>query len=279
MRIKIKFFFLFLIINYACFSQVRDTIYLWPDQANDKSSPVTLPGKGDNVTRITNIVNPALIVFKPGISHKTGAAAIVSPGGAFRHLSIDKEGFEVAEWLNSMGITAFVLQYSVPEKRDQAVHDLKRAIRVVRSRASEWGIDPEKLGVIGFSAGGNLSARVSEIPEKADYNHVDSKDSVSCIPDFAILIYPGGMGNAKEKPSDLQFGKGTPPMFIFCTADDGVANFGSLYLTEELYHSGVPVELHVLPEGGHGYGLRPANVAARTWPPLAEKWLYKYVLN
>jgi len=117
------------------------------------------------------------------------------------------------------------------------------------------------------------------VPEKNVYNPVDLADNVSCIPDFAMLIYSGGLGNADERASELSFGKGSPPMFIFCTADDRVANYGSLYLTEELYRSGIPVELHILPDGGHGYGLRPVNVAARTWPTLAEKWLYRYILN
>ncbi len=277
---RIKLLILFLVISYASYAQDNETIYLWPDKAlADGSTPTVLPDRGDGVIRITDVSEPVLIIFSAPEDRNTGAAAIVCPGGAFRHLSLNKEGYEVAEWLNSIGISAFVLQYSVPNKRDQAGKDIQRAVRIVRSRADEWGIDPHKLGVIGFSAGGNLCARVSEVPEKNAYNPVDLTDNVSCIPDFTMLIYSGGLGNADERPTDLSFGNGTPPMFIFCTADDGVANYGSLYLTEELYRSGIPVELHILPDGGHGYGLRPANVAARTWPKLAEKWLYRYILN
>ena len=268
-------------LSSLIFSQVNETIYLWPDkvQTNKGSIPTVLPDRGDGVTRISDVTNPAIVVFKTPEAKNTGAAAIVSPGGAFRHLSINKEGYEVAAWLNDLGITAFVLQYSVPEKRDYALQDIQRAMRLVRSRADEWDINPHKLGVIGFSAGGNLSVRVTCVPEKNYYEPIDPIDTISCIPDFALLIYPGGVGRAGERASDLSFGKGAPPMFIFCTADDRVANYGSLYLTEELYRSEIPVELHILPEGGHGYGLRPGNVAGLAWPMFAEKWIVKYILN
>ena len=151
---RIKLFFLFLVISYLSFSQVKDTIYLWPDkvQSEEISAPTVLPDRGDGVIRITDVMSPALVVFSVPEERNTGAAVIVCPGGAFRHLSLNKEGYEVAEWLNSLGITAFVLQYSVPNKHDQAGEDIQRAMRIVRSRAVEWGIDPQKLGVIGFSS-------------------------------------------------------------------------------------------------------------------------------
>lgn len=280
-KMKIKLSFLFIMASSLIFSQENDTIYLWPDniQTDKRSIPSILPDRGDGVIRISDVTNPAIVVFKTHKAKNTGMAVLVSPGGAFRHLSINKEGYEVAAWLNDLGITAFVLQYSVPEKHDQALQDIQRAMRIVRSRADDWGVNPHKLGVIGFSAGGNLSVRVSCVPEKNYYEPVDAKDSISCIPDFTLLIYPGGLGNAGERAEDLSFGKGTPPMFIFCTADDRVANYGSLYLTEELYRSEIPVELHILPEGGHGYGLRPGNLAGRAWPVFAEKWIYRYILN
>jgi hypothetical protein len=215
--------------------------------------PTVLPDRRDGVIRITDVTNPAILVFKTtNETINTGAAVLVSPGGAFRHLTMNKEGSEVAAWLNDLGITAFVLQYSVPEKQDDALKDIQRAMRLIRSRADEWGIDPHKLGAMGFSAGGNLSVRVSCVPEKNFYEPIYPEDTLSGIPDFTLLIYPRGLGNANGRPGDLSFGKGTPSMFIFCTADDRVANYGSLYLTEELYRSEIPVELHILPEGGHG---------------------------
>ena len=186
---RIKLLILFLVISYASYSQDNETIYLWPDKAQaEGSTPTVLPDRGDGVIRITDVSQPALIVFLTPEERNSGAAAIVCPGGAFRHLSLNKEGYEVADWLNSIGISAFVLQYSVPDKHDQAGKDIQRAMRIVRSRADEWGINQKKLGVIGFSAGGNLSARVSVVPEKNVYNPVDLADNVSCIPDFALLM-------------------------------------------------------------------------------------------
>jgi acetyl esterase/lipase len=272
---------LYIIIGPLSFSQGTEKIYLWPDkiQADDSYTPTVLPDRGDGVIRITDVRNPVLEVFSVPEAQNTGAAVIISPGGAFRHLSLNKEGYEVAAWLNDLGMTAFVLQYSVPDKRELALQDIQRAIKLVRSKADDWGIDPQKIGVIGFSAGGNLCARVSCVPEKKYYEPVDPSDNVSGIPDFIMLIYPGGLGNANERATDLSFGKGTPPMFIFATADDRVANYGSLYLAEELNRAEVAVELHLLPEGGHGYGLRPGNTAGRTWPGLAEKWIYKYIIT
>ena len=275
---RILLLVLFISVSSFIGAQVQDTIFLWPENVGQQLlKPTILPDKGDGVIRITDVTSPLLQVFKAPSHLNKGVAMLVCPGGAFRHLSINKEGHEIAGWLNSIGINAFVLQYSVPEKRKQAVYDIQRAIRVVRNRANEWGGSMNKVGTIGFSAGGNLSAQVSQQPAKISYEKMDSIDNLSCIPDFALLLYPGGMGNASTKPGDLTFGKNTLPMFIFCTADDVIANYGSIYLTEKLYQAGSPVELHVLPEGGHGYGIRPSNIAARAWPTLAEKWLDKYV--
>lgn len=264
-----------MIITSLTFSQVHDTIYLWPDkmQSAEASIPKVLPDREDGVIRITDVTNPAMVVFMAPEETNTEMAVIVCPGGGFRHLSINKEGSEVAAWFNDLGITAFVLQYSVPEKRDDALQDIQRAVRLVRAMADKWYINPQKVGVIGFSAGGYLCARVSCVPEKKYYEPIDVTDTRSCIPDFTLLVYPGGIGRAGEPPGDLSYGKDAPPMFIFCTDDDNIANYVALHLTEVLLRSAIPVELHILPQGGHGYGLRPDNVAGRTWPMLAEKWL------
>ena len=277
---KTRFTFLFLTISLLGFSQANDTIFLWKNKVRvgKEINPSTKTGSYEGISHVTD---PLMLVFRPKASNDRKAAAIVCPGGGFTHLSIAKEGYEIATWLNSLGITAFVLEYSVPDKRAQAFQDIQRAVKIVRSRSGEWGLNPQKLGVIGFSAGGGLCARVSCIPEKMAYEPVDAADSVSCIPNFALLIYSGGLGREADSglPTELSYGKGTPPMFVFGTADDMVTNYGSLYLTKELYQSKVPVELHILPEGGHGYGLRTGNFAGRVWPALAERWLYKYILN
>ncbi len=276
---KTRFTFLFLMISMLGFSQANDTIFLWKSkvQVGKEINPSNKTGSYEGISQVTN---PLMLVFRPKDADDRKAAVIVCPGGGFTHLSIAKEGYEIATWLNSLGITAFVLEYSVPDKRAQAFQDIQRAVKIVRSRSAEWGLNPQKLGVIGFSAGGGLCARVSScIPEKMDYKPVDLADSVSCIPNFALLIYSGGLGREADSglPTELSFGKGTPPMFVFGTADDMVTNYGSLYLTKELYRSKVPVELHILPEGGHGYGLRTGNTAGRAWPALAESWLFRNI--
>lgn len=272
--------FLFMILVYGGSSQTKDTILLWANKATvaQDLNPSTIKGWYEGIFEVNT---PLLLAYLPKEELDKKVAVVVCPGGGFTHLSIKKEGYEIAEWLNSLGITAFVLQYSVPDKKAQAVYDIQRAMKLVRYNADKWGISPQKIGVIGFSAGGNLCARISCVPDTNFYDAVDVADAVSSLPNFALLIYSGGLGRKTDGKlsSHLSFGKDTPPMFIFGAADDDVTNYGSLFLTQELYRKEVPVELHILPEGGHGYGLRPANVAARTWPPLAEKWLYRYILN
>ena len=192
----------------------------------------------------------------------------------------DKEGYEVAEWLNSLGFTVFVLQYRVPDKQAGALMDVQRAIRIVRARADEWNLDGNKLGVMGFSAGGSLSARASTLYDLESYESIDDMDEVSCRPDFSILIYPAYLdkGDNRSLTPELKVDEKTPPMFIFGTADDHYAN-SALVMASALRDAKVPVELHLLPSGGHGYGLRPGNIAAETWPGLLREWLEQVVTN
>lgn len=258
-------------------AQVRDTIFLWPGEVPGQSAPKHLPsGTWDpegRVMRLTEVTNPALIVFPPDPGRRTDAAVIVCPGGGYNILAIDKEGYEVAEWLNDLGITAFVLQYRVPRRQAGALQDLQRAIALVRSRAREWGIDPGKVGAIGFSAGGSLAARASA-RSKRTYAAADAHDLHPVRPDFALLIYPAYLDEGKDRSltPELSVDENTPPMFLFGTADDRHGN-SVLVMAGALRDAGVPVELHLLAGGGHGYGLRRGNPAAEAWPELAESWL------
>ncbi len=154
------------------------------------------------------------------------------------------------------------------------MQDVQRAIRIIRSKAKGWDLNSDKLGVMGFSAGGSLSARASTMYENKTYESVDNMDAVSCKPNFAMLIYPAYLdrGENRSLTPELKVNENTPPTFIFQTADDRLANSALVY-TKALRDAKVPVELHLLPEGGHGYGMRPGIVAAETWPKLAEKWL------
>ena len=271
-------FVLFFSLVVAGHAQTRDTIRLWtgkvPGESGVKHKPVQTPNTSGNVVRITDINDPAFVVFKPKASVNNGAGIIVCPGGGYSILAIDKEGYEVAEWLNKLGFTAFVLQYRVPNKQSEALFDLQRAIRIIRSNATDWKLNKNRLGVMGFSAGGSLSARASTRFAVASYPMVDGIDTISCRPDFALLIYPAYLdkGDKRSLTPELLVDSKTPPMYIFATADDTHGN-SALVMAAALRDNKIPVELHLLPTGGHGYGLRPGNIAAETWPPLAEKWL------
>jgi acetyl esterase/lipase len=226
------------------------------------------------VTRLTDITDPLLVVYRADEQKNNRGAVIICPGGGYSILAIDKEGYEIAGWLNRLGYTAFVLQYRVPKKQHGALQDIQRAIRVVRSRSSEWDIDPNKLGVLGFSAGGSLCARASTRYDDITYEAVDDADHNSARPDFAVLIYPAYLdrGHNRTLTPELRVDRNTPPMFLFATHDDRHGN-STLVMAHALSDKNVPVEVHLLPIGGHGYGLRPGNRAAETWPKLLEAWM------
>ena len=276
--------FTLLILFSISFSQAqtRDTIHLWlnkvPGEIAAKHAAIKSDNTSGNVIRLTDITNPSLTVFKPKISNDSKAAIIVCPGGGYSILAVDKEGTEVAEWLNSLGYTAFVLQYRVPNKKQGALQDVQRAIRMVRSKASIYDLNPQKIGVMGFSAGGHLSALASTDFQKESYNKEDTIDKFSSRPNFAMLIYPAYLdkGENRSISPEFVFSNQTPPYFIFGTADDKYGN-SSLVMTAALRDHKIPVELHMLPEGGHGYGLRKGNITAETWPILAETWLNRMV--
>jgi acetyl esterase/lipase len=265
-------------IAFESFSQKKDIIYLWPGkvpgEVKEKQAPVIDATGKDNVLRFSEVTNPAVEVWMADPSNNNGSAVIVCPGGGYRILAYDKEGTEIAAWLNKLGFTAFVLQYRIPDKKEGALQDAQRAIRIVRNNAGTWNIDPEKIGIMGFSAGGSLSARASTLFNKKTYPAVDKADSLSCRPAFTILIYPAYLDQGPNftLTPELQLTKDVPPMYIFQTADDQYGN-SALVMAGALRNAKLPVELHLLPAGGHGYGLRPGSQAGETWPILAEKWL------
>lgn len=277
---KILITIIFLAFSLSLFAQEKETIHLWsnevPGETEAKHPPVKTDNTKGHVTRITDITDPALVVYPAPAYNNNGAGVIICPGGAYNILAIDKEGYEIAEWLNTLGFSAFVLQYRVPKKQKGALQDAQRAMRIVRSRANEWNLNSHKIGIMGFSAGGSLSARTSTMYDKNTYQKTDEKDDLSCRPDFTLLIYPAYLdkGENRSLTPELQVDSNTPPTYIFQTADDRLANSALVY-AQALRDNEVSVELHLLPEGGHGYGLRPGNDAAETWPKLAEKWLKK----
>jgi len=268
----------FTMLSLFSFSQNTAPCYLWPEQVpgetGNKHDPVQTPNKEGNVIRLTDVTNPAFFVFKPTKEKSNGAGVIICPGGGYSILAYDKEGTEIAEWLNKQGITAFVLQYRVPKKQEGALMDAQRAIRIIRKNADVYGIKPNKIGIMGFSAGGSLSARAATLYQKKTYLPIDITDTLSCRPDFALLIYPAYLdqGIGRTLTPELIVEKNTPPMFLFATADDSWGN-SSLVMAAALRDAKVPVEMHLMAKGEHGYGLRTGNIAGETWPRLAEKWM------
>lgn len=267
--------------NTLVSGQDSTVIHLWPQavpgEKAAKHPAVVTPNHKKNVTRLTDVTDPVMTVFRPEAA-ANGAAVLVCPGGGYQILAIDMEGYEIAHWLNSFGITAFVLQYRVPDKEKGALQDAQRAIRLIRKQASKWRLQPDKIGVMGFSAGGSLSARLSTQYSKSLYPVTDAADRVSARPDFALLIYPAYLdkGPNLTLTPELKIDSTTPPMFIFQTADDPYAH-SSLVMADALRINKIPVEMHLYPDGGHGYGLRQNNPAGKTWPGLAKEWLQRIV--
>ena len=265
------------------------TLDVWPGKAPGENGVIgdekvleSKPGE-KTIVRVTNVTHPTLAVYRPAKDKDTGAAVVIFPGGGYNILAWDLEGTEVAEWLNSIGVTGIVLKYRVPRRPDtpqgkapvQPLMDAQRAVGLIRSKATEWGIDPERIGVLGFSAGGHLAANLSTHYDRRAYEPLDDADRVSCRPNFAVLIYSGGMidKQTRELLPELQPTKDTPPMFFAHAGDDRVEVENSVEMYLALRKAGVPGELHVYSQGGHGFGLRPSESASSTWPARCEAWL------
>lgn len=256
---------------------------LWPARKKGEQAIVkerVLPDRGDDVRRISDITEPSFTVYRVELKDRAAPAVLVFPGGGYSILAIDKEGTEIAAWLNSFGITAAVLKYRVPNDRKGAFQDAQRAMRLVRHHAKKWNIDPECIGVIGFSAGGHLAARLSTDYEKRTYSHLDEADTLSCRPDFCIMVYPAYLESRQTKgiAAELPVTGNIPPTFIVHTEDDRKFVSGSKAYHEALKKAGVPCELQLFPAGGHGYGLRPSPYRVSRWPQECEKWLTKSVI-
>jgi len=264
---------------------------LWPGVApgekgdlgeeRDLTKPTDQMIAGQRVIRLGNVSKPTLSVFKPAAEKDTGAAVLVCPGGGYHILALDLEGTEVCEWLNSIGVTGVLLKYRVPkrpglEKDAVAIQDAQRAMGLVRQHAGDWGLDARRLGVLGFSAGGHLSAALSTRFELRSYAPVDAADQLSCRPDFAVLIYPGYLTDKEQGDrvaADLPLSTNTPPMFLAMSQDDPVRVENVLQFGAALQAAKVPFELHVYPTGGHGYGLRRTDNPVTSWPDRTADWL------
>ncbi len=269
---------------------------LWPNGAPDMEA-TALPAetvfdvkkvKDRYYTGIANVSIPTMTVF-PAKGKNTGVSMLVFPGGGFQILAIDLEGSEICDWLTSKGITCIVLKYRVPKSNHYwdkdckcsitppvpfALQDAQRSIRLVRSKAGELKIDPNKIGVIGFSAGGYLVAQTSNLFEPA-YRPVDAADKLSSRPDFAIALYPGHLCRAGATlDPGLKVTKNTSPTFLLQAWDDPVDKVcNSTVYARALNDAGVSSEVHLFANGGHAFGLRRTDSAISTWPALVEHWL------
>lgn len=234
---------------------------------------------GRPVLRLTDVTTPTLEIFPADPARATDTAVIICPGGGYRILAYDLEGTEVAAWLQGLGITALVLKYRVPaaegeQRGKRPLEDLRQALRMVRSRAGELNIDPQKIGVLGFSAGGHLAVMSAMQPATTaeDVNEVSTER-----PNFLIPIYPAYLVDTEsERPQldpSLRIDEKTPPTFMVVTQDDADRAIGTALLMVELKQHEIPAELHVFVRGGHGYGLRVSEDAVSRWPELCERWL------
>lgn len=228
----------------------------------------------DGFHRITNVSRPTLSVFPAPGGDAAAPAMIVCPGGGYSYVVIDKEGTEIAAWLNSVGITAVVLKYRNPNNRDGALQDVQRALSLARANAAAWKIDPKRLGVIGFSAGGNLSAKASNLFDRRAYTAIDASDEQSCRPDFAVLVYPAYLGKDGKVADDLNLKAKIPPTLIVHSEDDKTHVVGSRIYHAALDEAKVPHEFLLYPTGGHGYALH-CTKDAKAWPDAALKWLQR----
>lgn len=272
---------------------------IWPSTAPD-AQPVPGPEMmkidsdffvaGRHVTGVFNVTQPTMTVYAPK-GKSTGVAVLVFPGGGFQGLAIDLEGTEVCDWLTSGGITCVLLKYRVPSvpydwhcdcrpnglaESTLALEDAQRAMGLVRFHAGEWHIDPHKVGVLGFSAGGYLVAEISTHFKRRLYAPIDASDKQSCRPDFAVAIYPGHLWKRDmfELNPYIHVTRDTPPTFLLQAEDDHIDGIDqSLVYYVGLKNAGVPVEMHLYAQGGHAFGLRRTQLPVTRWPQLVETWL------
>lgn len=234
-----------------------------------------VPGRKDGFKRITHISQPTLTLFPAPQQATLAPAVIICPGGGYSYVVFDKEGTEIAAWLNTNGISALVLKYRTPNNRAGALQDIQRAVSLTRARAAEWNLDPKRIGVMGFSAGGNLAAKAGAPTEPRSYPPLDSVDKHSARPDFAVLVYPAYLDDKNgQVAADLNYKAGIPPTLILHSEDDKTHVVGSRVYHAALEAAKVPHEFKLYPTGGHGYGLR-CEKDAKAWPNDTLAWLRK----
>ena len=297
---KLRIIFLLFILPVMCFAQTPETMKLWPGTAPYSNANIT-PEKEIRPGNIANICEAQLIIYRPDQGKANGSSVIICPGGGYTNESTIKEGHDIAKWFNTFGVTGIILKYRLPgasnitEKDKAPLSDAQRAIRYVRSKAAEWGLKPDQIGIMGFSAGGNLAVNAGTHYDAGNPQSSDPAEQLSCRPDFMILMYPvvsmeanlthgGSRSNLlgpNPTPEKVSYYSGeqnvtatTPPTFIVHATDDGavkVENSINLYLV--IHKLGIPIEMHLFEKGGHGFGLGSAANTTGAWPDRCKAWM------
>lgn len=262
-------------LGAASAADINPQIKLWPGPPASLEKEVwTERGKDGVVDRsVAKVHDPSITAYLPEKSKANGASVVICPGGAFTHLAIDKEGHDVARWLNTLGVAGVVLKYRLPKTEgasytiDTALADAQRAIRIVRSRASEWNLDSTRVGMMGFSAGGALTALAGTRFDAGNASASDPVERQSSRPGFLVLAYTGGGS------SETNVTKDTPPAFLVHADDDRVPSERSVAFYLALKKAGVPAELHIFAKGGHGYGVNDNHLPISGWPQRCAEWM------
>jgi acetyl esterase/lipase len=285
MPFTIRFAAFFALIASTAMAQTTlpsqpEVIHLWPNGAPGFESRRDIPEQAQSYW-VRNINNPSLTVFLPPKEKSTGAAIIVVPGGGHRELVFNAEGRDPAIFLSKLGIAAFALKYRLgresgsPYTVDDARQDTVRAMRLVRSRAAEWNIDPNRVGILGFSAGGELVSMIAYTHDKPDPSTPDPIDRQSARPDFQLLIYPGPLGIPDVVPPDA------PPAFVLAANDDRGPSNTLLTLVERYRQANIPIEFHLFAHGSHAFSMgdRSKLVTIHSWPDRMADWLQDNVIK
>jgi len=284
-------------LTYPAFAAGPLVVELWPGK-----TPGDVGIKGEENSRtyeskligaptrlITNVTKPTLTIYSPPADKNNGTAMLICPGGGYHDLFWELEGEEVAAWLNSLGMTGIILKYRCPRRPGDVkgepplgpLLDAQRAVSLVRGRSMEWGIDPRRIGMVGFSAGGHLALATATNFEKRTYEPIDKVDEVSCRPDFAVLCYSGYL---KSKDKDeiapgISIPAGAPPIFLAHSSDDSISNAEhSVFMYLALKRAKVPAELHIYATVEHDFGVRQNENLPSSWTHLCVKWLHSHDL-
>ena len=268
-----------LISAWACAVERGEEIRLWPGGApgseGETATEVFQPSDNPKLPKRFTVVHyPSIYVFLPPKEKANGMAVVIAPGGGHSQLVIDKEGYDIANWLNQNGIAGFVLKYRLARAvsshytvEANALPDAARAMRTVRHRAKEWDVDPARIGFMGFSAGGEVAALMETRFDSGNDSASDPIERVSSRPDFAVVVYPG------FRPGTITVPKDAPPTFLVCADDDRshVVTTANLYL--DLEKQGVSSEMHIYAAGGHGFGMKESHLPVATWPDRLRAWM------